>query len=469
MMQLKQINHIFREYDIRGILDLEITDEFVFYLGIALSQIFLDAGQNRVLLGYDTRKKSAHFHNILAKTFAEQGLHVISLGMIPSPCLYFAVHYLNIKAGVIVTASHNPREYNGFKIWLNDNTIHKEDILFLYEKMLQLWNKKILPYKNIKYQKKGFISSHNIYSSYQKKVLENISSLHCKVVIDGANGSAGNLCVQIFKKAGAEVIPLFCEEQEEFSNHEPDPTNPQNLTTLCTKILKEKADYGIALDGDGDRVVLVDKNARILKSDELISIFIEYYTQKFHNPLFLFDIKCSQELINQTIQKNAQYKLCPTGNAVLKQEMVKSNAIFGGEFSGHFFHADNWYKTDDGILTALHLIHYLEKNHLDLTQYPTWKNIFSSEEIKIPCPEQKKQQIMQIIIHKLEQKYTAKAQIIKIDGIRIILKKAWFLIRSSNTSPMLTLRFEAHEKELFETLQNEIITFVHKCIQKSQD
>ena len=457
MKQLKQIQHIFRDYDIRGILNLEITDKFVFYLGVALSQIFLKSGQNRVLLGYDTRKKSAHFHDILAKTFAEHNIHVISLGMIPSPCLYFAVHHLNIKAGVIVTASHNPSQYNGFKIWLNDNTIHKQEILSLYETMLAIWDKKI-PNNN----KTAFISSHDIFQSYQDKILENISPLKCKVIIDGANGAAGNLCVNIFKKAGANVIPLFCDEQEEFTNHEPDPTNAQNLTTLCTKILQEKADYGIALDGDGDRVVLVDKNARILKSDELISIFIDFYTKKIQNPLFLFDIKCSQELIKQTIKNNARYVLCPTGNAVLKQEMVKSNAIFGGEFSGHFFHADKWFKTDDGILTALQLINILEQNNLDLTQFPTWKNIFSSDEIKINCPEKNKQKIMQKIIHNLEEKYKHHAQIIKIDGIRIVLDNAWFLVRSSNTSPTLTLRFEAQDKETFEKLQTEIIQLIQQ-------
>lgn len=462
IMELKHIKHIFREYDIRGLIDLEITDDFVYSLGHALSQLFLETGQNRILLGYDTRKNSAHYHNILAKTFAENGLHVISLGMIPSPCLYFAVHYLQIKAGVIVTASHNPSQYNGFKIWLNECTINKQEILSLYEKIT-----KLSLTKNKQNIQKGFIGYHDIQTSYTQKVLENIPPLNCKVVIDGANGSAGNLCVNIFQKAGAKVIPLFCDEQENFSNHEPDPTNPKNLKALCQKIIQEQADYGIALDGDGDRVVLVDNNARILKSDELMSIFIHHYCNTRNNPLFLLDVKCSQELIKEIIQKNGKYVLCPTGHAILKRNMIQTQAIFGGEFSGHFFHADNWYKTDDGILTAIRAIAILQNNNDSLTHYPNWlqnKSFFSSDEIKIPCPENLKQEKLQTIIQLIENKYSSQAQIIKIDGIRVLLENAWFLVRISNTSPAFTLRFEANEKEVFERLQNEIMQLVQENI-----
>lgn len=326
--------------------------------------------------------------------------------------------------------------------------------------MLQEKSLSVQEYFNLYQQEnttKGFIGVYNCLPSYSEKVLESIAPLSCSVIVDGANGAAGKLCAELFQKAGASVTELFCEEEENFPNHEPDPTRKKNLQALCKTMQEHRAKYGIALDGDGDRVVLVDKNCRILKSDALMSIFINEITARKPNALFLLDVKCSQELIKEIQKLGANYLLTPTGHSNLKQYMLSTAADFGGELSGHFFHSENWYKTDDGILTALRAVSLLEKNSLDLTCLPKWEQTFSTEEIAVPCTKEQKKHINQQVIRYFTQKYQDKAECVSIDGIRCVFPDAWFLIRASQTSEQITLRFEAKTEEKFSTLKQTVL------------
>lgn len=473
-MQIENIAHIFREYDIRGIADTEIDDEFVYALGFVLADFYLQEGHKRVLIGYDTRKNSAHYHDILAKVFSIKGLHVISLGLVPTPCLYFAIHHLGIFAGVEVTASHNPAEFTGFKLWNKETSLSGEEIQKIYCRMQEfmhaLQEKKLTVQEYVNHEQqetsaKGFIGVYDCLPAYSEKALENIYPLSCSLIVDGGNGAAGKLCAGLFKKTGADVIELFCEEEENFPNHEPDPTKRKNLKALRAALQEHHAKYGIALDGDGDRVVLVDKNSRVLKSDELMSIFINEITSRKPDALFLLDVKCSEELIKEIKKLGSNYMLTPTGHSNLKRSMLNSEADFGGELSGHFFHSENWYKTDDGILTALRVISLLEKNKLDLTALPNWKPTFSTEEIAVPCTKEQKQYINQQVIQYFKQKYQNTAECICIDGIRCVFSDAWFLVRASQTSEQITLRFEAKTEEKFLELKQTVLTDLEKILQ----
>lgn len=473
-MQIETLEHIFREYDIRGILDTEINDEFVYALGFVLADFYMQEGHTRILIGYDTRRNSAHYHDILAKVFSAKNLHVISLGLVPTPCLYFSVHHLGIFAGIEVTASHNPAEFTGFKLWNKKTSLSGQEIHELYHKMQDFFaflNEKKLTAKEYlsrleqKNTPKGFIGVYDCMPAYSEKVLSTITPLSCSVIVDGANGAAGKLCAELFKKAGADVIELFCDEQEDFPNHAPDPTKKKNLQALCKAIQEHKAKYGIALDGDGDRVVLVDKMSRILKSDEIMSIFINEMTQRKPNALFLLDVKCSQELIKEIQNLGAKYQLTPTGHSMLKKNMLKTGADFGGELSGHFFHSENWFKTDDGMLTALRVISLLEKNNLDLTLLPNWKHTFTTEELAMPCTKEQKKHINKYLIQHFKQKYQDVAECICIDGIRCVFADSWFLVRASQTSEQITLRFEAKTEEQFNALKRIVLSDLEKILQ----
>ncbi len=473
-MQIETLEHIFREYDIRGIIDTEINDEFVYALGFVLADFYAGEGHSRILIGYDTRRNSAHYHNMLAKVFSTKNLHVVSLGLVPTPCLYFSVHHLGIFAGIEVTASHNPAEFTGFKLWNKKTSLSGKDIQKLYQHMRdffaflhekKLTAKEYLAQLEQENPSKGFIGVYDCIPSYSEKVLETISQLSCSVIVDGANGAAGKVCADLFRKAGAKVIELFCDEQEDFPNHAPDPTKRKNLQALCKAILEHKAKYGIALDGDGDRVVLVDKNARILKSDQLMSIFINEISTRKPNALFLLDVKCSQELIKEIQSLGSNYQLTPTGHSVLKRNMLHTNADFGGELSGHFFHSENWYKTDDGILTALRVISLLEKQNLDLTALPKWEHTFSTEEIAVPCTKEKKNHINQQVIEYFSKKYQDTADCITFDGIRCVFADSWFLVRASQTSEQITLRFEAKTEEKFHALKQSVLSDLEKILQ----
>lgn len=473
-MQIEKLEHIFREYDIRGISDTEIDDEFVCAFGFVLADFYLQEGHERVLIGYDTRRNSARYHDILAKVFSIKGLHVISLGLVPTPCLYFAIHHLGIFAGVEVTASHNPAEFTGFKLWNKKTSLSGEAIQKFYcsmqefVHMLRNKNLTVCKYFQLLQQEnnpKGFIGVYNCLPAYNEKVLASIQPFSCSLIVDGGNGAAGKPCAELFRKAGANVMELFCEEEENFPNHAPDPTKRKNIQALCKAVQENHAKYGIALDGDGDRVVLVDKNSRVLKSDELMSIFIHDITARKQDALFLLDVKCSEELIKEIKKLGADYMLTPTGHSSLKQQMLSTEADFGGELSGHFFHSENWYKTDDGILTALRIISLLEKNNLDLTALPKWEKTFSTEEIAVPCTKEQKKHINQQVIEHFTKKYQSMAECITIDGIRCVFDDAWFLVRASQTSEQITLRFEAKTEEKFFALKQTVLTDLETILQ----
>ncbi len=443
-------SHIFREYDIRGLMDKEIDFSFVHKLGFALAKYFHKHGQCKVLLGYDSRRNSLEYHNILAKQFAKQGFEIISLGAIPSPCLYFAAYKLNIQAGIMVTASHNDAPYNGFKLWLKQRNLYGFEIQDIYQIMLKAphtWDNdlKFSDHKN-----------YNIMEEYCNAICKEIGQLNYKVVLDGSNAVAGKPMSNLLSRLGAEVVELYCEPSSDFPNHAPNPTLKENCKDLCNKVLELGADCGIALDGDGDRVVLVDKNGRKLESDELLLILAKDLLLRKAGAKILADVKCSQKFFTEVEKLGGLAIMSASGHSLMKKAMGEENALLGGEFSGHFFHAENWFGTDDGLLTAVRALKILQDRQWDLINFPTWEKSHAGSEIYFYCAENKKKLLMQKAKEFYAKKYKD-AKLSFVDGLRVDFENAWFLIRVSNTAAALTLRFEAQTKKQLEELQKEKI------------
>lgn len=461
------VPHIFRQYDIRGKAYSEMDEDFVYVLAFVLARKLKAEGHAKILLAHDTRESSPLFHNILEKELLAYGIEVISLGMVPTPCLYFAVHHLKIYAGIIVTASHNDNPYNGFKIWFGYSTLYGEEIQQLYRAMAEIYaeaeqNKEditstLAHYSDLRIGlNKELFSYYEIRPHYTKALTGQASPLEYTIAIDGGNGTAGQLCCEILILLGAKIIPLYCEPLPDFPHHAPDPTKAENCIDLAQVILEKGADFGIGLDGDGDRLVMLDRNGRLLASDELLSFLAFNAVQKDPNATILADVKCSKNLFRYIDELGAKSVLSPTGHSLMKKYMREKSAHLGGELSGHFFHND-WYGIDDGILTALRVVDALQKYKVDLSDIPVWGKSFISPEINLVCPEDKKAFIIKKAQEYYTDKYKSSAFVSCIDGIRVEVEKAWFLIRASNTSANLTLRFEADTKEALQALQDSII------------
>ncbi len=469
--------YIFREYDIRGLMDIEIDFSFVSVLGYVLSMYYKELGHSRVLLGYDTRRNSKAYHDILCEVLNRNGLDVISLGMIPSPCLYFAVHHLQIFAGIVVTASHNDAPYNGFKIWEGKSTLYGDAIHDIYLQMLKFYEKDkenlVSPHvfcqqevceDNKKSESFGITSFFDIKTPYARILHEQTGELAYKIVVDGANGAAGELCCDVLQNMGVEVIALYCEPKSDFPNHPPDPTILENCKDLREMILSRGADYGIALDGDGDRVVMLDRNGRMLFSDELLSLLARDMLLRVPKARILADVKCSHHIFKEIEDLGGIALIAPTGHSLMKASMQKERAHIGGELSGHFFHAENWFGTDDGILTSVRVLGILQKRNWDLTQFPFWAKSYASPEIRFDCPEHKKEALIKKAQSYYEEKYADSYKVTCIDGVRVDFGSSWFLVRASHTSANLTLRFEAETQAALDTLKEKTLQQITEWI-----
>jgi len=445
--------HIFRAYDVRGIVDIDFDEKWVEIFAKACATYFLQKGQSSAVLAYDCRISSSSFHSAMARGLTSCGVDVISIGMVSTPAFYFAVKHLNKAAGIIITASHNPPEYNGFKIWCGQSTIFGQELQYLAE----------LTEKNDFVAKESLYSEHNIIPAYIAAIKSKVKLLKpFKVVVDGGNGTGGLLLTKILIELGCEVIPIFCEPDGLFPNHHPDPTIEANMQSLIKRVQAEKADLGIGLDGDADRLGLVDRNGRLLNGDELLSIYAADLLQRHENALILADVKCSNRLFDDIAKRGGKTIICPTGHSVIKAEMLKTKALLAGEFSGHMFFAENWYGFDDAFYGSALLLQILSHLDVDLADLPSWPKAYSTREIHIPCPDEIKQDVVTLA----QNHFSALYPVQTIDGVRISFATGWGLVRASNTQPILVLRFEAHTKNDLLKQQQEVEYQVNGYIKK---
>lgn len=441
---------IFREYDIRGIAGKDLSPEFAEVLGLGYAEMIRHqkpvAGRTNltVSVGWDCRLSSDSYRDALVSGLRKGGLDVIRLGICPSPLTYFSVFHLELDGAIMVTGSHNPADYNGFKTCVGPDTIHGHQIQVLREIM----QKEPKPAA-----KMGSVSDFAIIDAYVDHVAKITRPLtRKKIVLDAGNGTASTVAPRLFEKLGAQVIPLYCELDGRFPNHHPDPTVPENLKDLVAAVLREKADFGVGFDGDSDRIGLVDETGRILYGDELMVMFSRTILKELPGSTIISEVKSSNRLYNDIAAKGGKPIMWKTGHSLIKAKMKETGAALAGEMSGHIFFADRYFGYDDAIYAAVRVyeIACATKAPLSTVTADLPKSV-STPEIRVDCDESKKFDL----VEKTKAKLAPGNNVTDIDGVRVDFGDGWGLLRASNTQPVLVLRFEAGSLERMNEIRNK--------------
>ena len=437
---MKVNSEIFRAYDIRGIVDEALTEEGIFHIGKAIGSHILAEGRTSILTARDGRISGPRLLDQFQKGVMSSGCDVVDLGEVPTPLLYFSTFKTNISDGVMLTGSHNPKNYNGLKIVINKKSMTSEKI-----KKIKL----MIEEENFM-DGAGKLTSLDIKDDYLKELKEKINiNSKIKVCLDCGNGVGGVIAPQAFKLLGLDVIELYSEVNGNFPNHHPDPSNPKNLKDLQKKVLETNSDLGIALDGDGDRVGLIDNKGNIIFPDLYMMLLAEDLLKKNSKGSIVFDVKCSTNLEKIIKNFNGTPIMSRTGHSYIKSKIIETNALLGGEMSGHIFFNDDWYGFDDAIYSALRIIEVLSNSKLTSYEvFSSYPKHFSTPEINLKISEQDKFKIIDDLKTLIKP---SEYELIDIDGIRLENENSWGLVRASNTSPNLVLRFEGKtENDLLE-------------------
>lgn len=436
---------IFRACDIRGVVDRSLTTDIAYLLGLSFGTLAQQKKQTRVVVGRDGRHSGVFLSDSLCQGLGDSGCEVIDLGQVPTPLVYYATHALETGTGIMVTGSHNPPDYNGFKMMMRGETLAEEQVQAIYH--------------CIQAQKftlgEGTLTEVNILDRYIQEVVGSVTlSRRLKIVVDCGSGVVGVLAEKLFRALGCEVIALYCEVDGNFPFHHPDPGQPENLVDLIDKVKAEKADLGLAFDGDGDRLGLVTNTGEIIWPDRLMMLFAQDLLSRAPQSSawpIIYDVKCSKNLTDLITQYGGTPVMYKTGHALIKRKMREINAPLAGEMSGHFFFKERWYGFDDACYAAARLLEIVSKNTQSLSDiFQTFPNSVCTPEINIPLAEDKKF----VFIEKLKtSEVFEQDQKNMIDGLRVETPQGWGLVRASNTTPCLVLRFEAVDMDYLLALQ----------------
>lgn len=434
---------IFRSYDIRGLVDDQITPEVMNLIGRALGSVALESGETHLLVARDGRTHSQALCEALIEGVIATGCNVINMGLAPTPMLYFATfHHPKTNSGLVVTASHNPKTYNGVKAVIQNHALSDDGILNLMNRIEA--GDFILG--------QGEVITADLRNAYIERIVSDVVlASHLHIVVDAGNAVPGLVAPELFRELGCDVTELFCELDGEFPNHDPDPTSPPNLQALIEKVSEVNADLGIAFDGDGDRVMLVTRQGDIIWPDRLMMVFARDLLQRHPGADILFDVKCSR-LLQQVIQNyGGRPIMWKTGHSPMKSKMEETQALLGGEYSGHIFIKDRWYGFDDGLYAAARLLEIMTLRDQTLDElFEAFPKLIATPELKISVSEQVKFSLIEKLV---AQGDFDQGKITDIDGLRVDYPEGWGLVRASNTSPALTLRFEAETQAGLEKIQ----------------
>lgn len=437
------LRKIFRAYDIRGVVGEQLTPAFAETLGRALGTEALELGESTLLVGRDGRVHSEELCINLVNGILSTGCNVINIGLVPSPVLYYACATIgSTKSGVIVTASHNPGEYNGFKMVLNGNTLTADAIKGIYTRIQRAQFR----------TGSGVEQIEDVSSDYIDRIFSDVALAgDVKLVIDAGNGATGDIAPRLFEELGCEVEPLFCEIDGRFPNHKPDPSRPENLKALIAKVQSTSADLGVAFDGDGDRLTIVTPKGDIIWPDRLLMLFAKDIVSRNPGADVLFDVKSTRQLNSLITSYGGRPIMWKTGHSNMKQKMVETGALLGGELSGHIFIKDRWFGFDDAMYATARLLEIMTLRDQDIDSiFEAFPVLPSTPEILLPYPEEKKFGLINKLI---ADGNFQNGKITTIDGLRVDFAKGWGLVRASNTTPALTLRFEADSDETIEQLK----------------
>ena len=435
---------IFREYDIRGVYPHQINEEVVGNIAKAIYIKCKQEGVNKICVGRDGRLSGESLLETLSFSLSKYGLNVENIGMVTTPLLYFAAKKNKSKSGVMITGSHNPKDYNGIKLVINDKPVSGNEIY-------KLINTDIKTSKKI-----GEIKYKDIKDEYVAEVVENInlvSDKKIKVVIDCGNGSAGCIAPILFKKLGCEVIELYSDIDGNFPNHHPDPGKLENLKDLVVTVKSSNADLGLAFDGDGDRVGLITDKGEIVFPDKILMMMSKDILKNKKGKI-IFDVKCSNALPKIVKNFNGTPIISPTGHFHIKNGIKEHNPLLAGEMSGHIFFNDKWYGFDDGHYSGARIIELISKNNCSISSLnEKLPKLFSTPELNISVTDENKFKI----IEEFSKNCLLKGEKITIDGLRINFDNGWGLIRASNTTPKLVLRFEGNSKNDLKSIQKKFL------------
>jgi phosphomannomutase/phosphoglucomutase len=433
---------IFRAYDIRGVVGDTLTNETAYWVGRAVGSESLAQGEPNVSVGRDGRLSGPELVQHLIQGLVDSGCSVSDVGMVPTPVLYYAANVLAGKSGVMLTGSHNPPDYNGFKIVIAGDTLANEQIQRLRQRIET----------GELTEGVGQAEQVDVLDSYFKRIRDDIAlAKPLKVVVDCGNGVAGVIAPQLIEALGCTVIPLFCDVDGNFPNHHPDPGKLENLEDLIAKVKEEKADLGLAFDGDGDRVGVVTNTGSVVFPDRLLMLFAKDVVSRNPGADIIFDVKCTRRLTPLISGYGGRPVMWKTGHSLIKKKMKETGALLAGEMSGHIFFKERWYGFDDGIYSAVRLLEILSQDKRSVEQvFAAFPDDVSTPEINITVTEESKFTIIEAL-HR--DAHWGEANITTLDGVRVDYPKGWGLVRASNTTPVLVLRFEAETEEELKRIQ----------------
>jgi phosphomannomutase/phosphoglucomutase len=449
---------ILRTYDIRGIVDQDLTKAGVQQLGRAIGSTAAEAGQSTLVVGYDGRASSPRLAAALIEGLQAAGRDVIDIGQVPTPVMYFATHHLGTQAGVAITGSHNPAAYNGLKTIINGRPLWGEGISALGSRIA-----------SANYTSgKGHVQQHNVLGAYQARITQDVSLARpLRVVVDCGNGIPGAVAPDVLQALGAQVIPLFCEVDGRFPNHHPDPTVPENLNDLIAAVTMHSADLGLAFDGDGDRLGVVDETGHIIWADRQMMLYAQAILAQQPGAEIIFDVKCSGRLADVIEQAGGTPVMWKTGHSLIKEKLHATGAPLAGEMSGHLFFNDRWYGFDDATYAAARLLEILAADTRKASEvFAALPEPVATPEIRLDLNEGEPARLMSALMQQAHQ--FDSAQITTLDGLRVDFSNGWGLVRASNTQPCLVMRFEGTSQSALARIKARFDRLIQQAAQTQE-
>jgi phosphomannomutase / phosphoglucomutase len=434
---------IFRTYDIRGVVGETLTPEIVFEIARAIGSEALDKQQKQMVIARDGRLSGPSLSKALKEGLLATGCNVLDIGAVPTPLLYFSTNVLPTQSGVMLTGSHNPANYNGLKIVIAGETLSEDKIQQLYQRIQN---------KNFA-MGQGDYQQQDIQETYLARISGHIRLMRpLKIVVDAGSGIAGRIAPQLYQLLGCDVVELFCDVDGNFPHHHPDPSVPENLQDLILAVKTHQADVGFAFDGDGDRLGVVTNNGEIIWPDRQIMLYAKDVLSRHPNSTIIFDVKCSKHLAKVIEDNHGQPLMWKTGHSLIKRKMRNIKAALGGEMSGHIFFKERWYGFDDALYAGARLLEIIAKEPRSVSEvFQNFPDSINTPELKLAVTQKQRESILRGLKNATSFK---NGRVITIDGIRVEFKKAWGLIRGSNTTPHLILRFEADDQQSLSDIQH---------------
>jgi phosphomannomutase/phosphoglucomutase len=448
---------IFREYDIRGVADEDLTDDVATCIGRAFGTYARDHGKKNVVLSRDCRLSSPRLHRAVLDAMLSAGLNVTDVGICPTPVFYFSLFHLDSEGGIQITGSHNPTDQNGLKVCIDKGTIFGEEIQKI----------RVLCEQERFVEGKGTLGTHDIIPDYIAYVVGNIKlDRGLRVLLDAGNGTAGPVAPEIMRKLGCDVEAMYCEMDGSFPNHHPDPTVPKNIEELVGRVKAEGFDCGIAYDGDADRLGVIDDRGNVMWGDQLLILFARDVLERKPGSTIISEVKSSKVLYDDIARHGGKPIMWKTGHSLIKEKMKETKAEVAGEMSGHIFFADRYLGYDDAIYSSCRLVEILAKSDTPLSEMlADVPKMYSTPEIRMECPEEIKfKAVEQVTSYFKENGY----DVIDVDGARVTFEDGWGLVRASNTQPVLVLRFEATSEKRRDEIRSLIESELKKVLERNK-